>query len=149
MGNCNSNSIGNPDFSSGPSGNVMSRNERKFIKECFECNKEFIEKHNARKRLDEFIDKLSLLNLEKGEKLFACGEKSDKLYILLHGQIGILSDEGVDYGTQEKGALIGTFGFYNNKPRSAHAKALKSSRLFYIVSLNSSYYYINQLYIVF
>jgi CRP-like cAMP-binding protein len=127
MGNCSSSS--NDGIISGG----MNRNERKFIKECLELNSEFMTKQNAKKRLNEFIDKLSVLILEKGDKLFSFGEKSDKLYIVAHGAISIISEDGIDYGTQGRGALVGTFGFFNNKTRSAHAKALKQTKLFYMV----------------
>ena len=96
---------------------------------------DFINRNNARKRLDEFIDSLEVKYLKTGEQLFSFGEKSDKLYVLAHGQIGIIGEDGRDHGTQEKGGIIGRYGFFNNKTRSANAKALKPSKLFFMVSL--------------
>ena len=73
-------------------------------------------------------------HLKSDEKLFSFGDKSETIFIIAHGQIGIIAEDGHDLGNQEKGAIIGSYGFFNNKTRSAHAKALKPTKVFFMVS---------------
>ena len=49
----------------------MSRNERKFLKECLEKEHEFIIRRNVKKRLDEFLDALKCKMYKAGDTIFA------------------------------------------------------------------------------
>lgn len=114
-----------------------NRNERKFVKESLLANEDFINRRNARKRLDEFIDTLQVKHLKSDDKLFSFGDKSDEIFIVGHGLISIIAEDGHDLGNQGHGAIVGSYGFFTNKPRSAHAKALKPTKLFFMVLFNS------------
>lgn len=80
MGNSCSSNESNVDNTIG-----MTKLERKFIKSSLEKDDDFINRGNARKRLDEFIDNLSVKYLNKGDKLFSYGDQSNELYIIAHG----------------------------------------------------------------
>ena len=123
----------------------INRNERKFLKESLLANEDFINRRNARKRLDEFIDTLQVKHIESGDKLFSFGDKSDEIFIIGHGLISIIAEDGHDLGNQGHGAIIGSYGFFNNKTRSAHAKALKPSKLFFMVNIFILFNNINSL----
>jgi len=113
-------------------GPKMSRNERKFLKECLEKEHEFIIRRNVKKRLDEFLDALKVKMYKAGDTVFKYGDKGDILYIIAQGDVECISNEGVDFGTSSKGKILGQFGFFNNKTRSANAKAIKDCRIYYI-----------------
>lgn len=64
--------------------------------------------------------------------VFKYGDRGDILYIISQGEVECISSTGVDYGTLGKGKMLGQFGFFNNKTRSASATAIKDCRIFYI-----------------
>ena len=107
----------------------MSRNERNFLKSALLEDKEFLSQCN---KIDDFLNALKCKGYKPGEEVFKYGDKGDILYIIAQGEVACISNEGLDFGTATKGKLLGQFAFFSNKTRSANAKAIKESRIYYI-----------------
>jgi len=78
--------------------------------------------------VDLFRQETDTLQLAPGDFLFQEGEKGDKMYVLLEGEVNIfLGDFALE--TAEPGSLIGEMAFIEDSPRAANAVAKKASRL--------------------
>lgn len=64
--------------------------------------------------------------LKKGEVLFREGDPSDAMYVIKKGQISITKAKGsgeIELAALNPGEMLGEMAFFDNKPRSAGAKA--------------------------
>jgi len=69
----------------------------------------------------------NIIDLEKGAILFKEGDIPDSLYIIESGKVVITKKRGtveLELVVLEKGQVLGEMGFFDNKSRSASAKAL-------------------------
>ncbi|MCB0342417.1 MAG: Crp/Fnr family transcriptional regulator [Bdellovibrionales bacterium] len=67
-----------------------------------------------------------LLELKKGEILFNEGDASDAMYVIKAGRIAITKKKGnseIELAELKPGEMLGEMAFFDNKPRSAGAKA--------------------------
>lgn len=67
-----------------------------------------------------------LKNLKKGEILFREGDQSDAMYVIKSGKIAILKNKGTSevlLAELGPGDMLGEMAFFDNRPRSAGAKA--------------------------
>src|SRR5262249_15739980 len=73
------------------------------------------------------------LSLPGGSTLFAAGERSDALYVVLSGCLGVFSPDNRDrrrfMGRVLSGETVGEMGLISGRPRSAHVVALRDSEL--------------------
>jgi len=77
---------------------------------------------------DLFRQETDTLQLAPGEFLFREGDKRDKMYVLLEGEMDIrLGDYVVE--TAKEGALIGEMALIDDSPRAANAVAKTPCRL--------------------
>jgi NTE family protein len=73
------------------------------------------------------------LSLPGGATLFAAGEASDALYVVLSGCLGVFSPDNRDrrkyMGRVPAGDLVGEMGLISGRVRSAHVAALRDTEL--------------------
>ncbi len=73
------------------------------------------------------------LSLPGGSTLFAAGEPSDALYVVLSGCLGVFSPETRErrrfMGRVVSGDTVGEMGLISGRPRSAHVAALRDTEL--------------------
>ena len=75
-----------------------------------------------------FRQETDTLQLAPGDFLFREGDKRDKMYVVLEGEMDVrLGDYVVE--TARAGALIGEMALIDDTPRTANAVAKKASRL--------------------
>lgn len=70
--------------------------------------------------------------LGKGDILFREGDPSDAMYVIKSGRIAITKAKGsgeIILAEKAGGEMLGEMGFFDNKPRSAGAKALAESEV--------------------
>ncbi len=70
--------------------------------------------------------------LEKGDYLFKEGDTSDAMYVVKKGSVGIYKAKGqaeVELATVKPGQMLGEMAFFDQKPRSATAKAVAQSEV--------------------
>jgi CRP-like cAMP-binding protein len=77
---------------------------------------------------DLFHQETDALQLALGEFLFREGDKGDKMYVLLEGEIDIFLGDFV-FETAGPGALIGEMALVDDSPRTANAVAKTPARL--------------------
>ena len=77
---------------------------------------------------DLFRQETDTLQLAPGDFLFREGDKRDKMYVLLEGEIDILLGDYV-VETGKEGALIGEMALIDFSPRCANAVAKTPCRL--------------------
>jgi CRP-like cAMP-binding protein len=75
-----------------------------------------------------FRQEAGALQLAPGEFLFKEGEKGEKMFVLLEGEMDILLGEFV-LETVKSGALIGEMALIDDSPRTASVVAKTPSRL--------------------
>jgi diguanylate cyclase (GGDEF)-like protein len=79
------------------------------------------------------MERSSIINLDKNDKLFTVGQKAEHFYMLLKGAVRIfkLRDEWGDdeLAQYEKGDLIGDFDFARKASYDANAEAVENSSL--------------------
>ncbi len=75
-----------------------------------------------------FRQETGALQLAPGDSLFREGEKGDKMYVLLEGEMEILLGDFV-LETAGQGALIGEMALIDDSPRTASAIAKTPCRL--------------------
>ncbi|PYJ60808.1 MAG: cyclic nucleotide-binding protein [Verrucomicrobia bacterium] len=75
-----------------------------------------------------FRQETGALHLAPGDSLFREGDKGDKMYVLLEGEMEILLGDFV-LETVGQGALIGEMALIDKSPRTASAVAKTSCRL--------------------
>jgi CRP-like cAMP-binding protein len=76
---------------------------------------------------DLFRNETNIVELAPGEFLYREGEKADKMYVLLEGEIDIRVGDYVK--TAREGALIGEAALVEERPRVANAVAKSACRL--------------------
>jgi CRP/FNR family transcriptional regulator, cyclic AMP receptor protein len=69
-----------------------------------------------------FRQETGALQLAPGDSLFREGDKRDKMYVLLEGEMDIRLDDYV-VETARAGALIGEMALIDDSPRAANAVA--------------------------
>jgi CRP-like cAMP-binding protein len=74
-----------------------------------------------------FRQETSTVQLAPGEFLYREGDKADKMYVLLEGEIDIMVEDYVK--TEREGALIGEVALVDDSPRAANAIAKSVCRL--------------------
>lgn len=84
--------------------------------------------------LGEIAAAAEWLSLPGGATLFAAGESSDALYVVLSGCLGVFSPEHSRdrrrfMGRVLAGDTVGEMGLISGRPRSAHVAALRDSEL--------------------
>ncbi|MBV8949394.1 MAG: Crp/Fnr family transcriptional regulator, partial [Actinobacteria bacterium] len=83
--------------------------------------------------LDELSGKARVRNLRRNDLLFAQGDPSHELFVVLDGRIAIAtrSTDGREsvVAVLETGGLFGELGLFDGDPRSADARALTDARL--------------------
>ncbi len=70
--------------------------------------------------------------LKDGEVLFRAGEKADSMYIVRKGALKVYflkGNEEVQLALLSDGAIVGEMAFFDQKPRSAHVKALAQTEV--------------------
>ena len=75
-----------------------------------------------------FRKETDTLQLAPGEFLFREGEKGEKMYVLLEGEVDIFLGDFV-IETAGPGALLGEMALIDDSPRTANAVAKSPSRL--------------------
>ena len=75
-----------------------------------------------------FRQESNTVQLAPGDFLFREGEKGDKMYVLLEGEIDIFLGNFV-FETAGHGALLGEMALIDDTPRTANAVAKSPSRL--------------------
>ena len=75
-----------------------------------------------------FRQETGALQLAPGDSLFREGEKGEKMYVLLEGEMEILLGDFV-LETVRQGALIGEMALIDDSPRAANAVAKTACRL--------------------
>jgi CRP-like cAMP-binding protein len=74
-----------------------------------------------------FHQETNPIQLAPGEFLYREGDKADKMYVLLEGEIDIKIADYVK--TEKEGALIGEVALVDDSPRAANAVAKSACRL--------------------
>ena len=74
-----------------------------------------------------FRNETNTLQLAPGEFLYREGDKADKMYVLLEGEIDIRVGDYTK--TAKEGALIGEAALVEERPRAANAVAKSACRL--------------------
>ena len=77
---------------------------------------------------DLFRQESDTLQLAPGDFLFREGDKGDKMYVLLEGEIDVFLGDFV-LETAEPGSLLGEMALIDDSPRTANAVAKRTSRL--------------------
>ncbi|MES2769354.1 MAG: cyclic nucleotide-binding domain-containing protein, partial [Bdellovibrionota bacterium] len=70
--------------------------------------------------------------LEKGQLLFREGDASDSMYVVKKGRIAITKTKGdseVELANMGPGQMFGEMAFFDQKPRSANARAMAESEI--------------------
>ena len=75
-----------------------------------------------------FRQETNTLQLSPGDFLFREGEKGDKMYVLLEGEVDVFLGEFV-FETAGPGSLLGEMALIDDSPRTANAVAKTSARL--------------------
>ena len=70
--------------------------------------------------------------LKEGEVLFRAGQQADSMYIVRRGSLKVYflkGNEEVQLALLTDGAIVGEMAFFDQKPRSAHVKALTQTEI--------------------
>jgi CRP-like cAMP-binding protein len=70
--------------------------------------------------------------LKEGEILFRSGERADSMYIVRRGSLKVYflkGNEEVQLALLNDGSIVGEMAFFDQKPRSAHVKALTQTEI--------------------
>ena len=85
-----------------------------------------------------FRHETDTLQLAPGDFLFREGDKDDKMYVLLEGEVDIFLGDFV-LETAGPGSLLGEMALIDDTPRTANAVARKASRLAQIDSVGFTF----------
>ncbi len=79
----------------------------------------------------ELIKRVKLISLSEGEVLFRQGDRADSLYVVAHGAVVPIAEEGLrkKLAVLETGAFFGEIGLMTDRPRNATIQALVESQL--------------------
>jgi CRP-like cAMP-binding protein len=72
------------------------------------------------------------IKLQKGQLLFREGDSSEAMFVLKKGRIAITKTKGdseIELATVAVGQIFGEMAFFDQKPRSANARALQDSEI--------------------
>ena len=78
--------------------------------------------------LTSISDKMELLRLPAGKVLFNEGEFGDTLYLIIEGELAILSDD-IEIVTRRRGECVGELALLDPSPRNATVKSKTDSSL--------------------
>ena len=85
----------------------------------------------SRDALDEIVEAMELLHLASGELLFRAGDRSDSLYVVLHGRLreSVTGSDGRDSIIREagRGENVGEYAVLTGKPWSATVQAVRDT----------------------
>ncbi len=81
------------------------------------------------KEMQAFIDICKLVKHESGEVLCEFNTASNRLFILIEGELGVYGPDGILLVALKPVQCIGEMGFISRKPRSATVRALAASRV--------------------
>ncbi|MFN8374763.1 MAG: DUF1003 domain-containing protein [Anaerolineae bacterium] len=83
--------------------------------------------------LSTLAGQMEEVNLLSGQRVFAQGDPSGKMFVVQEGKIELFlqdnADERVQLGVVERGDMFGELGLLHNEPRTASAKALLNTKL--------------------
>jgi CRP-like cAMP-binding protein len=85
----------------------------------------------TRQSFFSLIEKVLLIELDRGEPLFRQGDPADSLYVVAEGEIAVI-DEGpprVQLGRLAEGEFFGEIGLMTDQPRYATAEAIAPTHL--------------------
>ena len=68
-----------------------------------------------------------LKNYETDEVIFAKGESSDEMLVLLRGKLSVTGESGEEFAQLRPGSPIGEMGVFTGEPRSANIVAVEPS----------------------
>lgn len=78
----------------------------------------------------DLLDDLVYRRLSRGDVLMKAGERNGSVYVLLHGRLGVLADEGEELVSEIRvGELIGEISVLDKRPCSATVIALEECTL--------------------
>lgn len=75
-----------------------------------------------------FLEYTQEIIVNKGETIADIGEVGDALYLVMSGEVVLLSDDGVDeveVGRMRNGELAGEMSFFDRQPRTVRLRAVK------------------------
>ena len=74
----------------------------------------------------------SLVNFSKGDSIYSIDEKSDFVYLIHSGQVGIYSRHGLELGSLGEGEIFGEVGRVIGTLRTVNARAKTDCKVFLI-----------------
>ena len=74
----------------------------------------------------------SLVNFSKGDNIYSIDEKSDFVYLIHSGQVGIYSRHGLELGSLGEGEIFGEVGRVIGTLRTVNARAKTDCKVFLI-----------------
>ncbi len=74
----------------------------------------------------------NLVNFSKGDKIYSIDEKSDFVYLIHSGQVGIYSRHGLELGSLGEGEIFGEVGRVIGTLRTVNARAKTDCKVFLI-----------------
>ena len=74
----------------------------------------------------------NLANFSKGDSIYAIDEKSDFVYLIHSGQVGIYSRHGLELGSLGEGEIFGEVGRVIGTLRTVNARAKTDCKVFLI-----------------
>jgi predicted acylesterase/phospholipase RssA len=87
----------------------------------------------SREALDEIVETMEVLHLASGELLVRAGDRSDSLYVVLHGRLreSVTGSDGAESVIREagRGESIGEYAVLTGKPQSATVQAVRDTVL--------------------
>ena len=74
----------------------------------------------------------NLANFSKGDSIYSIDEKSDFVYLIHSGQVGIYSRHGLELGSLGEGEIFGEVGRVIGTLRTVNARAKTDCKVFLI-----------------
>ena len=74
----------------------------------------------------------NLANFSKGDSIYSIDEKSDFVYLIHSGQVGIFSRHGLELGSLGEGEIFGEVGRVIGTLRTVNARAKTDCKVFLI-----------------
>ena len=74
----------------------------------------------------------NLANFSKGDNIYSIDEKSDFVYLIHSGQVGIYSRHGLELGSLGEGEIFGEVGRVIGTLRTVNARAKTDGKVFLI-----------------
>ena len=89
----------------------------------------------AVEQLRKILGSCSHRVFEAGEEICRCNTPSDEMYILISGELAVVTNEGIRVATIAPVTTVGEMGVFTGQPRSASVEAIKESNVFSIRKL--------------